>query len=108
MRFLIDAQLPRGLARWLSERLHTCDHVNDVGLGAATDDRVEAWARALNAVIWTKDADFALRARRAPGLQAVWLRFGNTTNAALHARLAPHLADIEAALEAGEVLIEIG
>ena len=107
MRFLIDAQLPPGLGRWLSERLHTCHHVNDLDLGAATDDRIEAWAREMKAVVWSKDADFADRARREPGLQVVWVRCSNTTNAALQARLAPHLTDIEAALTAGEALIEI-
>ena len=107
MRFLFDAQLPPGLGRWLSEWLHTCDHVNDVDLGAATDDRIEAWARALRAIVWSADPAFAERARNAPGLQVVWLRCGNTTNAALRARLAPHLNEIEAALAEGEVLVEV-
>ena len=107
MRYLIDAQLPPGLAYWLSARGHACDHVNDIGLGAATDERIEAWARDRRAVIWSKDADFAERARQSPGLQVVWLCCGNTTNAALRTWLAPLLEKIEAALEAGEVLIEI-
>ncbi len=107
MRFLIDAQLPPGLARWLSERGHTCDHVSDVGLGAASDERIEAWARDRRAAIWSKDEDFAERARRSPGLQVVWLRCGNTTNAALQTLLTPLLGEIEAALEAGEALIEV-
>ena len=107
MRFLVDAQLPPGLARWLATRGHVCDHVNDIGLGAASDDRIETWARDAQAIIWTKDADFADRARRQPGRQVVWLRWGNTTNAALQARLAPNLREIESALEAGEVLVEV-
>lgn len=107
MRFLVDAQLPPGLARWLSDRGHTCDHVNEIGLGAAADDDIEVWAREAQAVIWTKDADFADRTRRGPGLQVVWLRLGNTSNAALRARLAPHLPEIETALAAGEALVEI-
>ncbi len=107
MRFLIDAQLPPGLARWLAARGHDCDHVNDIGLGAAPDDRIEAWARDAQAIIWTKDSDFVDRARRRPGLQVVWLRWGNTTNAALQARLAPSTREIESALEAGEVLVEV-
>ncbi len=107
MRFLVDAQLPPGLARWLSGRGHACDHVNDIGLGAVADDLIEAWAREAQAVIWTKDADFADRARRGPGLQVVWLRWGNTTNTALRARLTPHFEEIETALAAGEALVEI-
>ena len=107
MHFLIDAQLPPGLARWLAERGHRSEHVNDLGLGAAPDDEIEAKAREIRAVIWSKDADFAERARRVPGLQVVWLRVGNTTNASLQAGLAPQLAAIEAALSNGESLIEV-
>lgn len=107
MRFLIDAQLPPGLARWFAENGHQSSHVNELGLGAAPDDAIEAWARETQAVIWSKDADFAERARRVPGLQVVWLRIGNTTNASLRARLASRLSAIEAALTRGESLIEI-
>lgn len=107
MRFLIDAQLPPGLARWLGERGHRAEHVNDLGLGAAPDSVIDARARELRAVIWSKDADFADRARRIPGLQVVWLRVGNTTNTSLQARLEPHLSAVEAALESGEFLIEV-
>ena len=37
MKFLVDAQLPPGLARWLVARGHEADHVFDIGLGAASD-----------------------------------------------------------------------
>ncbi len=107
MRFLFDAQLPPGFGRWLSERLHTCDHVNEVDLGAATDDRIENWARELQAIVWSAEPAFAERARRGTGLRVVWLRCGNATSAELRARLAPHLTDIESALAAGEDLIEV-
>ena len=86
---------------------HRAEHVNELGLGAAPDDVIEAEAREMQAVIWSKDADFADRVRRAPGLQVVWLRVGNTTNASLQAKLATQLAAIEAALKNGESLIEI-
>ena len=107
MRFLIDAQLPPGLARWLTANGYPSDHVSDLGLNAATDDAIEASAREMNAVIWSKDTAFADRARRTPGLQVVWLRLGNTTNASLQAKLAPHLPTIEDALDRGESLLEI-
>lgn len=106
MRFLIDAQLPPGLARWLSSQGYPSDHVYDFGPGAAPDDAVEVRARELEAVIWSKDSDFD-RSRRTKGLQVVWVRFGNTSNASLQAGIAQHLPTIEAALAAGEALIEI-
>lgn len=107
MRFLIDAQLPPGLARWLSARGYPSEHVHDLGLGAASDDRVEAKARELRAVIWSKDSDFTDRSRQAQGPQVVWIRLGNTSNAALQANIAQQLPTIRAALAAGEALIEI-
>ena len=100
-------RLPPGLARWLSDEGHRSEHVNNLGLGAAPDDEIEAKAQEMQAVIWSKDADFAERARRVRGLQVVWLRVGNTTNASLRAALAPRLSAIKAALDSGEVLIEI-
>ena len=107
MLFLIDAQLPPGLAHWLSDIGYPSQHVDDLGFRGASDDVIEAKAHELGAVIWSKDADFADRARRAPGLQVVWLRFGNTTNASLRAKLAPHLQTIVSALRGGETLVEI-
>jgi len=107
LRFLVDAQLPHGLARWLAAAGYPSEHVNDLGVGAASDDEIEAKAREMQAVIWSKDNDFADRARRRRGLQVVWLRFGNTTNASLQTKLAPHMPAIEAALMDGESLIEI-
>lgn len=107
MHFLVDAQLPPGLAHWLSARGYPSEHVNELGLGAAPDGEIEARARGTQAVIWSKDAGFADRARQSPGLQVVWLRIGNTTNASLRARLMPLLTVIAAALEDGEIVIEV-
>lgn len=107
MGFLIDAQLPPGLARWLGDNGYPSKHIVDFDLGEASDDQIEAKARAMDAVIWSKDADFADRARQRPGLRVVWVRLGNTSNAALRTKLAPHLPIIEAALRDGESLIEI-
>jgi predicted nuclease of predicted toxin-antitoxin system len=39
MRFLIDAQLPPALVRWLTEQGHDAEHVVDCGLAEA-DDRL--------------------------------------------------------------------
>ena len=42
-----------------------------------------------------------------PVMQVVWLRFGNTANASLRAKLSPHLRTIESALKEGDVLVEV-
>ncbi|MFZ1575492.1 MAG: DUF5615 family PIN-like protein [Chromatiaceae bacterium] len=44
MRFLVDAQLPPALARWLAQRGHEAEHVLDCGLLDASDRLI--WARA--------------------------------------------------------------
>ena len=56
----------------------------------------------------TKDEDFARRRAVAPrGPRIVWLRIPNTRRAALVERFASSHDRIVAALEGGEVLIEI-
>ena len=57
MIFLVDAQLPPGLASWLAEQGHTAQHVVELDLG---DN-----ALSLDAIIVTKDEDFAERTARA-------------------------------------------
>jgi predicted nuclease of predicted toxin-antitoxin system len=59
MRFLVDAQLPPALARILSAKGFEAEHVFDVALGAADDSAVWQHATATQAVIITKDEDFA-------------------------------------------------
>jgi len=53
-RFLIDAQLPPALARWLTAQGHPAEHVFDFGGDGTTDNDV--WNRALDtdAVIISK------------------------------------------------------
>lgn len=40
MRFLVDAQLPPALARWLVERSHEAEHVFDLGMIKASDPKI--------------------------------------------------------------------
>jgi predicted nuclease of predicted toxin-antitoxin system len=61
MRFLVDAQLPPALARWLAEGGHTAEHVFDIGLHTASDQILWDYALSSEAVIITKDEDFAIR-----------------------------------------------
>ena len=78
MRFLVDAQLPPALARWLTGAGHDAQHVADLGLQASPDRVVWDHATAIGAVIVTKDEDFALRRTRVlVGPQVLWLRIGN-------------------------------
>ena len=107
MLFLIDAQLPRDLASCLITQGYPARHVADIGLGDAPDERIEAAALRMDAVVWSKDGDFAARARRNPDLPVVWLRFGNIRNRDLSARLRPRLRMIAEALKQGRTPVEV-
>ena len=61
MRFLVDAQLPPALARWIEAQGHTAEHVIDRDLADADDRTLWDYAISANAIIVTKDEDFAIR-----------------------------------------------
>jgi predicted nuclease of predicted toxin-antitoxin system len=108
VRFLVDAQLPPALARWLTAAGHTSEHVFDCELTTASDDVIWDHAVQTTAVLITKDEDFASRRALAEGPPTVvWVRFGNTRRRGLLARMNMALPDIVAAIERGDTLIEI-
>jgi predicted nuclease of predicted toxin-antitoxin system len=78
-RFLVDAQLPPALARWLAAAGREAEHVADVGLGDASDRTIWNYALAAGAVIISKDEDFSQRkALGDEGPAIVWIRLRNT------------------------------
>jgi predicted nuclease of predicted toxin-antitoxin system len=108
MRFLVDAQLPPALARWLVARGYKAKHVGDVGMQTASDMAIWDHALASAAVIVTKDEDFAQRKVLAiTGPVVVWIRLPNTRRRDLLAWFATVLPDILTALERGETLVEV-
>ena len=108
MRFLIDAQLPPALARFMEGEGHECAHVVEVGLVDAADGPIWNYAVANAAVVVTKDEDFPTRKAAGKGGPAVvWLRVGNCSNRALMQWLAPLWPAIVERLAQGEGLIEV-
>ena len=108
MRFLVDAQLPPALARWLDAEGYPAVHVGDLGRGAAGDGAIWDHAQATGAAVVTKDEDFARRrASAADGPPVVWVRLPNTRRRDLLAWFAVVLPDVLAALARGETLIEV-
>lgn len=108
MKFLVDAQLPPALARWLREAGHEAMHVEDVGLREASDTAI--WTHALQggAAIVTKDEDFAARSTREATVPViVWLRVGNSTNPVLRAWVEARLPGIAQMLGQGNRLVEV-
>ena len=108
MNFLVDAQLPPALARWISTKGHHATHVFDLGFHIADDPII--WERAQNdkAVIISKDEDFVdhwiLSSQPVP---LIWIRKGNCSNNALLAWLEPLWPDALKRLEQGDRLIEL-
>lgn len=108
MRFLIDAQLPPALARWIDSQGHTAEHVSDIGLDAVPDSVI--WDRAMTtkSTIISKDEGFARRRGIASsGPTVIWLRIGNTSRRSLLSVFASLFPEILAALQRGDTIIEI-
>lgn len=108
MKFLVDAQLPPALAGWLREAGHDAAHVEDVGLRFASDPAILAHALQTEAIIMTKDEDFAERSiRETTAPVIVWLRVGNTTNRVLRAWIELRLPGIVRLAGQNNHLIEV-
>lgn len=108
MRFLVDAQLPSALARWLASQGHEAEHVADRQLEAASDSAIWDFALQVSAVIITKDEDFARRKILTVGGPAVvWVRLPNTRRRDLLTWFDAILPSVLSALERGETFIEV-
>jgi predicted nuclease of predicted toxin-antitoxin system len=108
VRFLVDAQLPPALSQWLREQGHEAQAVREIDLREAEDGAIWDHAQQIGAAILTKDEDFATRAQQVQsGPTIVWLRIGNSSNAALRSWLEPRLPGIVELMAAGNRLIEV-
>ena len=108
MRFLVDNQLPVALCRFLASRGAECQHVSEAGLTQPTD--LEIWRRAGQSeqILITKDEDFVhLAASIETGARLVWVRLENCRTSHLLAVFERLWPRIEAALVAGDQIIEI-
>ena len=109
MTIWIDAQLSPSLAKWISENLgFSAIAVRELGLRDAKDIEIFQAARAVKAVVLTKDYDFPhLLSQHGPPPQILWLTCGNTSNDNVRRILAKHLSKAVNLLKAGESLIEM-
>jgi predicted nuclease of predicted toxin-antitoxin system len=108
MRLLIDAQLPPALARWLTAKGHTAQHVAEVGLRDSTDDEVWNFALAHDLILVTKDEDFPSRVwidRASPGI--IWVTIGNCSNRTLIEVFEQQLPAIEQIFSVGKSLVQV-
>ena len=106
MKFLVDAQLPVGLCRWLEEHGHEANYAPRLLGGDRSDQDVARLAAEQGMIVVTKDRDFvALQTRF--NLSVLWLRCGNMLNAKLYAWLERRWPSTEPLLSAGEKLVEV-
>ncbi|MEG3146450.1 DUF5615 family PIN-like protein [Sphingomonas sp. RT2P30] len=78
MTFLVDAQLPPAPCRWIDARGETAQHVSEIGLGAASDAAIAAYAETGGMILVTKDEDFVVL-RLPDRFALIWLSCGNAT-----------------------------
>ncbi len=98
----------RGLVRWLVGQGHLGRHVHEIGIAGAEDTTIWQHALSSDAIIITKDEDFADRtAITASGPTMVRLRIGNSTNRALLQWLEPRWGAVIQLLSDGNRLIEV-
>ncbi len=91
---LFDNNLSPRLVSTLSD-LFQGRHVATLGLAAASDEQVWAYARQHGLMVVTKDADFQeLAVLRGAPPKVVWLRLGNCSTADVAALLRSHAGDI--------------
>lgn len=105
MNFLVDAQLPPGLCRWLEARGHEAAHVSERD-GPLADEAVALWAEGEGLILVSKDDDF-LTIRLPDRFAFLWLRCGNATNRALAEWLGARWDRVEQLLNRGERVIEL-
>ena len=108
MRFIVDAQLPPAVARWLGDQGLAAKSVRELGLRDSDDGSIWNFALTDDWIVITKDEDFVVRCITNPVAPAVvWLRIGNCTNRVLFGWLHPLLPDIINRLNEGAKLIEV-
>jgi len=109
VKFIVDAQLPPALARFLNDLFKVqASHVRDLGLRDADDLTIHRYAKETSSVVVTKDSDFVeLVHRHGVPPQVVWVTCGNTTNANLTLLFAATFANALQRLAAGETVVEI-
>ena len=110
MKLLLDQNLSPRLCEDLADLGATIVHVRGVGLEAADDAQVWAYAAQHDFMIVTKDADFNNRAFLfGPPPKVGWIRRGNCATRDIEALLRAHRAELiafEADITAGLLILE--
>jgi predicted nuclease of predicted toxin-antitoxin system len=108
MRFLVDAQLPIGLARMLEEHGYESKHVADLNMMETSDQNIWKWAKKNKSIIISKDEDFVtLHNADEQPVPLIWIRVGNTRRKELLEWFNRLLPIIVEKIASGELLVEL-
>ncbi|MCL4716827.1 MAG: DUF5615 family PIN-like protein [Hyphomonadaceae bacterium] len=107
MKFLVGANLPPALARWLAEGGDEAVYVDHLITPPGADDAIWDLAVAQGFVIVSKDADFAARVARDQAVRVVWVRCGNLKLSLFRAWFANRADAMRRLLQMDERLIEL-
>jgi len=105
----VDAHISPAVARWITAEFgEPAQSVRELGLRSAKDKDIFAAARQAQAIVMSKDADFAeMVDRLGPPPSVIWLTCGNTSNAALRVLLKSTLSRAIELIARGDALVEI-
>jgi predicted nuclease of predicted toxin-antitoxin system len=106
MKFLVDAQLPKSLARFLTEKGYDTLHTLDLPLKNATGDTyINQLSIQQKRVVISKDSDFydSFMAKQEPH-KLLYLIVGNMRNSQLIALFANNLEAIIKELQHGDII----
>lgn len=105
----VDAHISPAVAKWITTELgEPAQSVRDLGLRNAKDKDIFAAARQAQAIVMSKDVDFAeMVDRLGPPPAVIWLTCGNTSNAALRVLLKSTLPRAIELIARGDALVEI-
>jgi predicted nuclease of predicted toxin-antitoxin system len=106
VKFLVDAQLPRRLARELNGRDHDAIHTLDLpNRNSSTDGEITSVADRDGRIVISKDADFRdSHLLRGSPRRLLLVRTGNIRNADLLGLFEQHMPSIEAAFEEADLV----
>ncbi|MFZ1701565.1 MAG: DUF5615 family PIN-like protein [Pyrinomonadaceae bacterium] len=109
MRFIVDAQLPARLCKWLSDNGHDAEHTLELPEQNRTEDlSIARLADENNRIAISKDSDFALlKLLTGTPKKLLLIRKGNLNNSELFAICEANLDAIEKLFESFEI-VEVG
>jgi predicted nuclease of predicted toxin-antitoxin system len=108
MKFLVDAQLPITLARWLRGRGCDAVHVLEIDAGQLEDRAIWEMAFTEERIVVSKDEDFFILATRPLDEgRLLWLRMGNCRTIDLLSSLNLRWSLIDQAFASRQRIVEV-